>query len=137
MTDTPIHGHDHDSTASIMGIDAPTDERAVLLEIERESTEYGLTTHNGGHPCFLVLVGLSEASPTCSCFLSWLLNFMFPSFVERKLSISQSTVAKRIKYYIPSLRWIPDYSFSLYVPINSQCAPVQINSPSIALEVTF
>ncbi|KAF8806674.1 sulfate anion transporter [Phlegmacium glaucopus] len=80
MRHTPIHDRDHDSTASIMGIDAQTSERAGLLDVERESIQYDSTT---------------------------------TSQHERKL-ISQSTVAKRIKYYIPSLRWIPDYSFSLF-----------------------
>lgn len=27
----------------------------------------------------------------------------------------QSTLVKRVKYYIPSTAWIPGYSFSLYV----------------------
>lgn len=37
----------------------------------------------------------------------------------------RSVFAKRVKYYIPSLAWIPNYSFSLYVllfraPIKAQ-----------------
>ena len=45
---------------------------------------------------------------------------LFNAFcLGRKHPLSRSTVAKRVKYYIPSLAWIPNYSLSLYVPCNS------------------
>lgn len=132
MSHTSIHDNDHgghyqeSSTTSLMGIDAvasadETHERAVLLDVERDSTQYGSTTQltNGG----------------IDSILYWFLPVNH-SFIERKHLISKSTVAKRVKYYIPSLAWIPNYSFSLYVSVILD-APVQISSPSIVLEVTL
>ena len=57
-------------------------------------------------------------------------------YLGRKHPLSQSTVAKRVKYYIPSLAWIPNYSLSLYVPVIPN-AVVQISSLSIVLEATL
>lgn len=56
MRHTPTHDQDHDqiasSAASLTGIDAvvPTDERAVLLDVEREAAQYGSAkpSNNGG-----------------------------------------------------------------------------------------
>jgi Sulfate permease family len=131
MRHTPTHDQDHDqiasSAASLTGIDAVvlTDERAVLLDVEREAAQYGSAkpSNNGG--CSYLL--LSEASSTCRCkrqalFFTDHLLLCFRSFVGQKHLISQSTVAKRAKYYIPSLGWIPDYSFSLYVFHNFRCS---------------
>ena len=61
MSHTSIHEQDHDhdhhqaSSTTLMGIDAvastdETHERAVLLDVERDSAQYGSTTQltNGG-----------------------------------------------------------------------------------------
>jgi len=39
----------------------------------------------------------------------------YPHFHTDPKPQKQSTLAKRIKYYIPSAGWIPNYSLSLYV----------------------
>ena len=129
MSHTSIHEQDRDhrkasSTSSLMGIDAATsiDERVALLDVEREpeSAQYGTTTQltNGGANSILQLLPFNVFC------------------LGRKHTLSQSTVAKRVKYYIPSLAWIPNYSLSLYVPVIPN-AVVQISSLSIVLEATL
>ena len=49
------HDHDHDhpaSSTSLMGIDtvAPADDRAGLLDVERDSAHYGSTKQSNGGP---------------------------------------------------------------------------------------
>lgn len=52
--------------------------------------------------CLLVLQAIQEVL------------FMYFRYTDRK-SRTQSTLVKRMKYYVPSLGWIPSYSLSLYV----------------------
>ena len=58
-----IHDHDRDhhqdsSTTSLMGIDAvaSTDERVVLLDVERDSVQYGSTQSTNGGEDYSLLI---------------------------------------------------------------------------------
>ncbi|KDR75521.1 hypothetical protein GALMADRAFT_247970 [Galerina marginata CBS 339.88] len=77
------------STSSIMGIDAVTTAPSAQ-EIEERTGLIDVETAGG-----------SYGSTT-------------PPIAGQTHSRQQSTLVKRVKYYIPSLAWIPSYSFSLF-----------------------
>jgi len=112
MSHSPDHtvssGRIISSAASIMGIDEVSlppgaheiEERTALLDVER-GPEYGSRSSSSSKGEYILVLII---------FLGCSLAVGKP-VVPRQLSKFE----KRVKYYIPSLAWIPNYNLSLYV----------------------
>ena len=110
-------------TTSLMGIDvtgSQAEERTALLDSDSRVHYSGTTTPT--RMCFSSCLGDFSALPPsyvspffCSFSQRSERRLLTNAFAGPDPGTDLSVLAKRARYYIPSLAWIPNYSFSLSV----------------------
>jgi hypothetical protein len=94
-----------DSTTSLRGMDVvpPSGERTPLLDVESASS----ASHPRGSGSGL---GPRHSESFVVYFPSECIEQQNPALTDK---VSHSTFVQRARYYIPSLSWVPNYSYSL------------------------
>lgn len=116
-------------STSIMSIDSVPPsaddmivERTALLDVE-QGVEYGSRTP---------LLGKGM------CYQLSAFDICMPIYTGKNVSQAQTSIfTKRVKYYIPSLAWIPSYNSSLYVAFCRSGSYMLMPSLSKDLLATF